>query len=195
MNLRLTLISLTTAAFLTGCNMQVTVTTEEATTEDSTTVTAQIDADTTEIENALEDPNLRDQVEEQIGGTDETTDTASNDTENSDTTTGTNTDVVDNSNDTSSEEAAPLFSWFRPDTRNNGETLYSYEIGGFKVKVTKLGDTEATIVDLDMNSFPSDVYFYDLEGFAAGQYEVSIATYDLDGLTSLFSEPEVVEVI
>lgn len=144
MFLRPTIIAIATLFFLTGCNLQVTVTEEEIVTSEDTSV-------------------------------------------NTDTTTD---DVVDNNieDPVETEEPQPLVTWDRPMTRNNGETLFSYDIGGFKLKVTDVATSETTILELSINSFPDDVYFSNLEGFEAGEYLVSIATYDIEGLESLYSD-------
>jgi len=71
-------------------------------------------------------------------------------------------------------------SWSMPGSRENGDTLFSYEIGGYEVLYKKLDEalyTSEIITDSQQLSV-------NIENLTAGQYEIKIASYDTENLMS-----------
>jgi len=71
-------------------------------------------------------------------------------------------------------------SWSMPDSRENGDTLYSYEIGGYEILYKKQGDTLYTSEIIE----DSQITSIDIDNLVAGDYEVKIASFDTDNLMS-----------
>ncbi len=78
-----------------------------------------------------------------------------------------------------------LIEWDIPTTRENGIDLPLSEIGGYEINYKKSGDSAyQTIIITNQNQSE-----YELTDLEAGEYEVSVATFDSEGLYSDFSEP------
>jgi|GEM_PF-2747103 hypothetical protein len=106
--------------------------------------------------------------------------------------------ISDNSNnstnddDNSPEDSGALsleLSWNPPATRVNGDKLYPYEIGGYEIQYREVSEESKedeenwksiTIYDYDKNLLST----YIIEGISPGRYEVTIKTFDIDGLYS-----------
>jgi len=73
-----------------------------------------------------------------------------------------------------------VLSWTLPDTRENGDALELYEIGGYEILYRKVGE-ELFTSDLVNDSQMSEYTVDDLE---PGDYEFMMATVDSDGLYS-----------
>lgn len=83
------------------------------------------------------------------------------------------------------EDLRATIRWERPDSRENGNNLALYEIGGFEVRYKKTTeDTFYTVIIDDPEQLSLVV-----SGLESGEYQFMVAVYDTDGLTSDFSEP------
>ncbi len=71
-------------------------------------------------------------------------------------------------------------SWSMPDSRENGDTLYSYEIGGYEILYKKQNETLYTSEIIEDSQTTS----IDISNLVAGEYEVKIASFDTDNLMS-----------
>lgn len=71
--------------------------------------------------------------------------------------------------------------WDAPQSRENGEYLELYEVGGYELRYRKAGDSEYEVIPVEDGATESHE-FDDL----SGQYEFSIAAYDTNGLYSEF---------
>ena len=85
-------------------------------------------------------------------------------------------------------EAAPsmatvTLSWIMPDTRENGESLELYEIGGYEIMYKKSGD-ELYFSETINDSNTTDHVLEELE---PGEYEFKVAAFDTDGLYSRYT--------
>ena len=79
-------------------------------------------------------------------------------------------------------------AWETPTQREDGSSLYIYDIQGYEVKYRNVDDSDYSTLELAMND--SDVInsaTVELDG--AGVYEFSIAVYDVNGLYSDYSDP------
>lgn len=86
--------------------------------------------------------------------------------------------------DSAAEEAPAAksmsLSWSMPDSRENGDTLYSYEIGGYEILYKKTVDTLYTseiVAD-------SEALAFGINNLVVGDYEVKIASFDTNNLMS-----------
>lgn len=74
-----------------------------------------------------------------------------------------------------------VFEWDRPDGRENGEFLEIDDIGGYEIRYRSSKQDDYAVVKIDDGL--AEVYrFTDL----TGAIEFEIATYDTDGLYSVF---------
>jgi len=73
-----------------------------------------------------------------------------------------------------------IFNWNIPTRRENGEPLYSNELGGYELRYRKLPSTEFTYVTIE--AWKNEHIFAWLEG----TYEFEIAAFDINGLYSHF---------
>ncbi len=74
-------------------------------------------------------------------------------------------------------------SWTIPDSRENGEPLQLYEIGGYEILFKKAGDLlyySETITDASTSE-------YIVGELEPGDYEFKIAAFDIDGLLSSYT--------
>jgi len=71
-------------------------------------------------------------------------------------------------------------SWSVPDSRENGDTLYSYELGGYEILYKRHDETLYTS-EIIANSQITSLDILDL---LAGEYVVKIASFDTDNLLS-----------
>ncbi len=71
--------------------------------------------------------------------------------------------------------------WDAPQSRENGEYLELYEIGGYELRYRKAGESDYEVIPVEDGATESHE-FDDL----SGQYEFSIAAYDTNGLYSEF---------
>jgi len=71
-------------------------------------------------------------------------------------------------------------SWSVPDSRENGDALYTYEIGGYEILYKRHDETLYTS-EIIANSQTTSVDILDL---LAGEYVVKIASFDTDNLLS-----------
>jgi len=71
-------------------------------------------------------------------------------------------------------------SWSIPDSRENGDTLYSYEIGGYEILYKRDGEALYTS-EIIANSQTTSI---DIPDLLAGEYLVKIASFDTDNLLS-----------
>jgi len=71
-------------------------------------------------------------------------------------------------------------SWSMPDSRENGDMLYSYEIGGYEILYKLQGDALYTSEIIE----DSQITSIDIDNLIAGDYEVKIASFDTDNLMS-----------
>jgi len=71
-------------------------------------------------------------------------------------------------------------SWSIPDSRENGDTLYSYEIGGYEI-LYKRDDEALYTSEIIANSQTTSI---DIPDLLAGEYLVKIASFDTDNLLS-----------
>lgn len=71
-------------------------------------------------------------------------------------------------------------NWNIPTQRENGEPLYSSELGGYEVRYRKLPTTEFTYITVE--PWKTEYIFAWLEG----TYEFEIAAFDANGLYSHF---------
>lgn len=72
------------------------------------------------------------------------------------------------------------FTWNIPTQRENGEPLYSSELGGYELRYRKLPDTTFTYITIE--AWRNEHIFAWLEG----TYEFEIAAFDINGLYSHF---------
>lgn len=79
------------------------------------------------------------------------------------------------------DDGAVTLEWYRPQYRENGELIQDGEIGGYEVRYRQVGAQQAQSVVLD-GEWELE---YELE-LEEGQYEFSIAAYDVNGLYSEF---------
>lgn len=73
-----------------------------------------------------------------------------------------------------------LFTWNIPTKRENGEPLYSNELGGYELRYRKLPSMEFTYITIE--AWKTEHIFAWLEG----TYEFEIAAFDVNGLYSHF---------
>ncbi|WP_024461922.1 fibronectin type III domain-containing protein [Marinimicrobium sp. LS-A18] len=92
-------------------------------------------------------------------------------------------DTDSGSSDENLSEVSGLvrLEWDAPQSRENGEYLELYEIGGYELRYRKAGDSEYEVIPVEDGATESHE-FDDL----SGQYEFSIAAYDTNGLYSEF---------
>lgn len=87
----------------------------------------------------------------------------------------------------SPEKISFLISWTPPTERKNQERLYPYEIGGYEIIYRKVGEPNwNSIVIYDDQSWVLDEY--KLVELSPGTYEIAMATFDIDGLFSDYSQ-------
>ncbi|AJQ94902.1 fibronectin type III domain-containing protein [Gynuella sunshinyii] len=84
-------------------------------------------------------------------------------------------------------------SWETPTSREDGSSLYAYEIQGYEVKYRNVNDGEYSSVLLTLD--PSElITSTTLDLNSAGTYEFTVAVYDVNGLYSDFSQPVQVSI-
>lgn len=74
------------------------------------------------------------------------------------------------------------FDWYIPALRENGSTLSLADIGGYELRCRIKGTTQFKSFVIRGASYRT----YFLNGLASGVYECQIATFDADGLHSIF---------
>lgn len=82
--------------------------------------------------------------------------------------------------DTATESVA--LSWSIPDLRENGDVLEAYEIAGYEILYTKVGEelfTSDIVNDAQQSS-------YSVDSLSAGDYEFMLAVFDTEGLYSSY---------
>ena len=79
-------------------------------------------------------------------------------------------------------------SWETPTTREDGQSLYHYEIGGYEIKYRNVNDDEYHYLILlaEDSDNPADGTSVELSD--DGTYEFSVAVFDVNGLYSLYSD-------
>jgi len=101
------------------------------------------------------------------------------------------------SSSTSSGGSAALYSavveWDIPDTRENGDKLPRFEIGGYEILFRKTQEDLPTTIVIPNND-ALDVENYLISDLTAGRYEVRIAAFDTDGLYSDYSSPAYADI-
>ncbi len=80
--------------------------------------------------------------------------------------------------------------WSAPKTRENGRLIPVDEIGGFEIKFRSIEDTGYTTITIE----GANISNYALGKLSAGTYEVMVATFDINGFYSEFSEPQLYTV-
>ena len=82
-------------------------------------------------------------------------------------------------------------TWDIPVERENNEQLFLYEIGGYEIEYRKVGETSYKSIKIE------DGYIntYSVTELEAGDYEIRIAAYDVNGLYSKFSDSAVLPTI
>jgi hypothetical protein len=84
-------------------------------------------------------------------------------------------------------------SWDAPDSRENGDHLYLYEIGGYEIIYKKDEETQwSSVIVNDEDALAH--YDYTISDLTPGRYEFAIATFDIDGLMGRYSESISVEI-
>ena len=78
--------------------------------------------------------------------------------------------------------------WSSPGTRENGEKLYLYELGGYEIRFKLAGDELYQSVTLD----EAEATQYKVINLLPGEYEFMIAAFDSDGVYSAFSQAQTV---
>ena len=81
-------------------------------------------------------------------------------------------------------------NWNIPDSRENGDTLEVYEIGGYEIRYKLTSDDEYTSIVINDSSSSS----YQITDLQAGTYEFTMASFDIENLYSEFTDPEVTAV-
>ena len=71
-------------------------------------------------------------------------------------------------------------SWSIPDSRENGDMLYAYEIGGYEILYKKDDETLYTSEIIEDSLITS----FNINDLSVGDYEVKIASFDTDNLLS-----------
>jgi len=77
-------------------------------------------------------------------------------------------------------KTAKTLSWNVPAKRTDGSSFNSRELGGYYLNVKNLSTGKTSQIEI---SNP-DTTSFSLKSMGAGQYVVSIQSYDIDGLTS-----------
>ncbi len=114
-----------------------------------------------------------------------------NDIDTGDTTNPGDTTVPGDTTTPSNTNVSLELTWDIPVERENNEQLFVYEIGGYEIEYRKVGDVSfqtVTIEDGTTNTYA----FTELE---AGDYEIRIAAFDVNGLYSKFSDSAVLSAI
>ena len=79
-------------------------------------------------------------------------------------------------------------SWNIPATRENGESLYPYEIGGYEIKYRNVSDSEYRSLIVEMTDSDELLKGTSVELSDSGTYEFSVAVFDVNGLYSLYTD-------
>lgn len=82
--------------------------------------------------------------------------------------------------------------WDAPSQRENGSALNLYEISGYEVQYRKVGAAAFTVVRVDEDG--SGAQSLDIEVSSDSDYELLIASYDIDGLYSDYYETRIEDV-
>lgn len=82
--------------------------------------------------------------------------------------------------------------WNAPAQRENGDSLDLYEIAGYEVQYRKVGAAAYTVVRVDEDG--SGAQSLDIEISSDSDYELLIASYDIDGLYSDYYETRIEDV-
>jgi hypothetical protein len=110
-------------------------------------------------------------------------------TASSTTTTDSTSSVVDTPQVTVIPTVTANIQWSAPEQRENGDTLYLYEIAGYEVQYRKVGATDFTVVRVEEDG--SGAQEINIEVTSDSDYELLIASYDLDGLYSDYYEARI----
>ncbi|WP_419168536.1 fibronectin type III domain-containing protein [Halobacteriovorax sp.] len=79
-------------------------------------------------------------------------------------------------------------NWTPPSERADGSRLYPYEIGGYEILYRKNSSPDwNSIVIYDDQSWVLDKY--EIKDLSTGTYEIKMATFDIDGRFSTYSDP------
>ena len=78
-------------------------------------------------------------------------------------------------------EKVLVLEWYPPDERENGDHLEEYEIGGYEIRYRSSEQEDYEVVEIEDGLAER----YELNNLS-GPVEFEIATYDTDGLYSIF---------
>ncbi|AJQ97411.1 hypothetical protein [Gynuella sunshinyii] len=79
-------------------------------------------------------------------------------------------------------------SWDTPENRENGESLYVYEIEGYEIKYRKMTDQNYQYQTLRASDYGGLIEEAEVSVAGRGTYEFAVAVFDADGLYSLYSD-------
>ncbi|WP_428242504.1 fibronectin type III domain-containing protein [Gynuella sp.] len=83
-------------------------------------------------------------------------------------------------------------SWDTPERRENGESLYAYEIEGYEIKYRKMTDQHYQYRTLWASDYDGLIEETAVSVAGGGSYEFAVAVFDGDGLYSQYSDAVIV---